>query len=198
MRFDLTAPRTTWLAADTATGRPAIEDLKLVSSNTSLCTGASMSYDSLVNRLYCFSSGTRTIRGYNLNADGSLPDSTPEVTWTFPDIYNQPEQTYQLQGAAVYHPANSATANPCFVLHISGGESNPSKLYKFCPYTSTTTVTKISGALATNGEGVAITTDGMVWGIPEGASKKMQAEGSSSIVLAPWVWGMPRSTIGVQ
>lgn len=199
MRFDLTAPRTTWLAADTATGRPAIEDLKLVSSNTSICTGASVSHDALANRLYCFFSGARTIKGYNLNADGSLPDSTAEVSWTFPeDPYNQPEQTYQLQGAAVYHPGNSATANPCFVLHVSGGESNPSKLYKFCPYTSTTTVTKLTGALATNGEGVAVTTDGMVWGITEGASKKMQAVGSSSIVLAPWVWGIPRSTLGVQ
>jgi len=198
MRFDLTAPRTTWLAADTVTGRPAIEDLKLVSSNTSICTGASISYDSIVNRLYCFFSGARAIKGYNLNADGSLPDSTAEVSWTFPDIYNQPEQTYQLQGAAVYHPGNSATANPCFVLQISGGESNPSKLYQFCPYTSTTTVKALAINLSTNGEGVAVTTDGMVWGITEGASKKMQAEGGSSIVLAPWVWGMPRSAIGIQ
>jgi hypothetical protein len=44
----------------------------------------------------------------------------------------------------------------------------------------------------------AVTTDGMVWGITAGASKKMQTMGSSSIVLAPWVWGIPRTTIGVQ
>lgn len=198
LRFDLSAARTTWLAADTATGRPAIEDLKLV-SHTGICTGASISYDSLVNRLYCFYSGSRTINGYNLNADGSLPDTTAEVSWTFPaDPYTQGTNTYQLQGAGVYHPGNVATANPCFVLQVSGGESNPSMLYKYCPYTSTTTVTKISGALATNGEGVVVTTDGMVWGITEGASKKMQAVGSSSIVLAPWVWGIPRSTLNIQ
>ncbi|WP_164019538.1 LamG domain-containing protein [Pyxidicoccus trucidator] len=199
LRFDLSAARTTWHAADTATGRPAIEDLKLVTSHTSLCTGASVSYDSLANRLYCFHSGSRTIKGFDLNADGSLPDSTAEVTWTIPAApYTQGTLTYQLQGAAAYHPGNSAAANPCFVLQFSGGESNPSVLYKFCPSASTTTVTKIAGALATNGEGVAVTTDGMVWGITEGASKKMQAVGSSSVVLAPWVWGIPRSTLNIQ
>jgi len=199
MRFDLTAPRTTWHAADPVTGRPAIEDLKLVSSNTSLCTGASMSHDSISNRLYCFHSGSRTIKGFNLNADGTLPDSTAEVTWTIPaSPYTQGIHTYQLQGGAAYHPGNSAAANACFVLHFSGGEDNPSVLYRFCPSTSTTQIDKVAGALSTNGEGVAVTTDGMVWGITEGASKKMQAVGSASIVLAPWVWGIPRTTLGVQ
>lgn len=199
LRFDLSAPRTTWHPADPATGRPAIEDLKLVSSNTSLCGGASMSYDSLSNRLYCFTSGSRVIRGFNLNADGTLPDSTPEVTWTIPaSPYTYGGYDYQLQGGAVYHPGNNAAASPCFVLHFSGGESNPSALFKFCPSSSTTSIPNIAKALATNGEGVVVTTDGMVWGIPEGASKKMQAEGSASIVLAPWVWGIPRTTLGVQ
>ncbi|WP_147443626.1 LamG-like jellyroll fold domain-containing protein [Corallococcus sicarius] len=198
LRFDLTAPRTTWHPADPVTGRPAIEDLKLVSSNTSLCGGASISYDSIANRMYCFTSGARLINGFNLNADGSLPDSTPEVTWTIPAApYTQGGYDYQLQGGAVYHPGNTA-GNPCFVLHFSGGESNPSALNNFCPSTSTTVAPSLANALATNGEGVVVTTDGMVWGITEGASKKMQKVGSSSIVLAPWVWGIPRSTMGIQ
>lgn len=167
LRFDLSAPRTTWHPADAATGRPAIEDLKLVSSNTGLCRGASVSYDSLTNRLYCFTSSSRSIQGFNLNADGSLPDSTPEESWTIPTApYTQNGKTYQLQGGAVYHPGNSATAKPCFVLQFSGGESNPSAIHRFCPSTSTTTVDPLSETLATNGEGVAVTTDGMVWGIP--------------------------------
>ncbi|MCY1030295.1 hypothetical protein OV207_02415 [Corallococcus sp. BB11-1] len=197
LQFDLSAPRTTWHAADVATRRPAIEDLKLVKSHTSLCTGASVSHDAIANRLYCFFSGSRTIRGYNLNADGTLPDATAEVTWTIPEApYTQGTKVYQLQGAGVYHPGNTA-GNPCFVLHFSGGESNPSAIHRFCPSTSTTDVKELSSTLATNGEGVVVTTDGMVWGITEGASKKMQAEGSSSVVLAPWVWGIPRSTLGI-
>ncbi|RKH74540.1 LamG-like jellyroll fold domain-containing protein [Corallococcus aberystwythensis] len=198
LQFDLSAPRTTWHPADAATGRPAIEDLKLVKSHTGLCGGASVSLDVVSNRLYCFTSGARLIRGYNLNADGSLPDSTPEVTWSIPaGPYTQGTKTYQLQGGAAYHRGN-AGANPCFVLHFSGGESNPSAIHDFCPSTSTTAVRELSSTLATNGEGVVVTTDGMVWGITEGASKKMQAVGSASIVLAPWVWGIPRATLGIQ
>ncbi|MFP2904902.1 LamG-like jellyroll fold domain-containing protein [Pyxidicoccus sp. 3LFB2] len=199
LRFDLSAPRTTWHPADPATGRPAIEDLKLVSSNTSLCRGASVSYDALTNRLYCFTSSSRSIKGYNLNADGTLPDATEEESWTIPESpYTPGTRTAQLQGGAVYHPGNSAAAKPCFVLQFSGGESNPSAIYQYCPSTSTTAIKTLSDTLATNGEGVVVTSDGMLWGITEGACKKMQAVGDSSIVLAPWVWGIPRSRIGIQ
>ncbi|MEO5731644.1 MAG: hypothetical protein ABIV93_31920 [Byssovorax sp.] len=194
-RFNLTTARTTFHAADTSWQRPAIEDL--VRTNVySNCGGASISYDAKNNALWCFWDGARTIKKLNLNADGTLMDTTYDATYgESPALPTAPFDSYTLQGGSPYYSASNTTNTPCFLMHYSNGSNGPSHLYRWCP--GATSMTELSGKLATGGEGVNVTSNGMIWGIVEGASYKIQKDGARSSAVQPWIWGIPRSTFGI-
>ncbi len=151
-------------------------------------TGAGLAYDPIDNRLYGFTDAAQIIWGYDLTAAGELESTKEVVKIPVPD---RPWQDLRLQGGAPFHPGRSAAT--CFLLHMGRG-THAAELWKYCPETSKTAVTRVADDLPPHPENIAIGGDGMVWGITEGGALKFKGHAKN----AHFVWGIPRTSLGIE